>query len=128
MKKTAKDASGTMTVLKGIGEKASPVVDDVGAKVGPILGKMTTIMGNMEKTSQKLPQITDKVDGILDDTKNMTAGVAPKMKGMVETAEDLLQDTKETVKGIKGSWPVNRMVPKRDEMELVPLNSSGGGR
>lgn len=124
LKHTARDAAATMGAFKGIGEKAYPIVDNV----GPILGRMTTIMDDMEKTTKKLPQIADKVDSVLDDTKKMTAGVAPKMKGMADTAEDLLQDAKETLRGIKGSWPVNRMVPKKDEMELVPLDGSGRGR
>lgn len=135
MKQTTKEAAATMSTFKGIGEKAYPVVDnagrlvnDAGAKVGPILGRMTTIMGNIEKMTQKLPQIADKVETILNDTKKMTASIAPKMESMVETAEDVLQDTKETVRGIKGSWPVNRMVPRKDGMELLPLDGSGSGR
>lgn len=131
LKHTAKDAAATMSAFKGIGEKAYPIVDNAGrvvSEVGPILGRMTTIMDDMEKTTKKLPQIADKVDAVLDDTKKMTAGVAPKMKGMADTTEDLLQDAKETLRGIKGSWPVNRMVPKKDEMELVPLDGPGRGR
>lgn len=132
------DARETVAVVKTAGEKALPIVDNAGKIVGdlekrasPILGKMDSLISNLEKTSGQLPEITRKVDGILDDAKKITGTVSaegPKIKDMIGNSEALLRDTKETLEGVKGSWPVNRMVPKKEEFRLVPLNGAGRGK
>ena len=132
------DARETVMVVKTAGEKAIPIVDNTGKmvsdlekKASPILDKMDSLVSNLEKTSGQLPEITRKVDGILDDTKKITGTVSaegPKIKDMIGNSEALLRDTKETVEGVKGSWPVNRMVPRKEEFRLVPLNGGGKGK
>lgn len=132
------DARETVSVVKTAGEKAMPVVDnaskmvsDIEKKASPILDKMDAMVSNLERTSGKLPEITSKVEGILDDTKKITGTVSaqgPKIKDMIGNAEYLMRDTKETVEGVKGSWPVNRMVPNKEEFRLVPLPGTGKGR
>lgn len=132
------DARGTVSVVKTAGEKAIPIVDnasrmvsDIEKKTSPIIDKMDATVSNLEKTSGKLPEITGKVEGILDDTKKITGTVSaqgPKIKEMIVNAEDLMRDTKETVEGVKESWPVNRMVPTREEFRLLPLSGAGKGR
>lgn len=132
------EARETVAVVKSAGEKALPIVDNTGRMVGdlekrasPLLDRMDSLVSNLEKSSGKLPEIARKVDGILDDTKKITGNVSadgPKIRDMIGSADALLRDTKETVEGVKGSWPVNRMVPRKEEFRLVPLNGAGGGK
>lgn len=135
---TVKEATGTISVLKATAEKAAPVVDNAGMmmdkidrKLGPVLDNMTNTASDMEKSLQKLPQIAGKVDGILTETEKMTGllvSEGPRIKDMMGTSESLLRDSSETLKGIKDSWPVNRMVPKKEEFRLVPLDGAGKGK
>lgn len=112
-------------------ESARKAIGDVEQKVGPALERVTTVIENLEKASQRVPEIAEKVEGILGDAKKISGsleGIGPKIDSTVGTAEGVLKDTQETVKGIKSSWPVNLMVPKKEETKLVPLDGSGKGK
>jgi hypothetical protein len=47
---------------------------------------------------------------------------------MLDNAEDTLNDTKEIIKGAKDSWPINRMLPPKQGLKLVPLDGSEKGQ
>lgn len=129
------ELKGTAGALRESAEKTTPViehsdkmVENLNEKTGTLLDRLNSTSGELEKTSRKLPQLTDKVEGVLDDAKKITTSLsaeAPRIKEMLSNTEELLEDTKETVKGVKTSWPVNRMVPRNEEMRLVPLDGAG---
>jgi phospholipid/cholesterol/gamma-HCH transport system substrate-binding protein len=119
-----KDAKGTVkeaiSLFSNLGEKALPVVD-----------KFNDVAEDAEKASKKIPEIMDKVDKAMDDVKQFSDVLSKKsgdIKGMLENAEGTLNDTKEIIKGAKDTWPINTMVPPKEEMKLIPLDTSGKGQ
>lgn len=115
-KNTIHEATSVISQFGNIGEKAVPVVE-----------KLSNVAQDAEKASKKIPEVMEKADKIMDDVKNLSDVLSKKsgnIKDMLENAEDALNDTKEIIKGAKESWPINSMLPPKEEMKIVPLEGS----
>lgn len=79
-------------------------------------------------TLEKLDMIASKSIGVVEDTKKISGVLAAKdneLKLMIEDTEEVLNDTREIIKGLKETWPVNTMIRPKNENELIPLNHTG---
>ncbi len=79
-------------------------------------------------TLNKLDMIASKSVGVVDDTKKISSVLAAKdneLKLMIEDTEEVLSDTREIIKGLKETWPVNTLIRPKNENELIPLNNTG---
>ena len=79
-------------------------------------------------TLEKLDMIASKSIGVVDDTKQISGVLAAKnneLKLMIEDTEEVLSDTREIIKGLKETWPVNTLIRPKNENELIPLNNTG---
>lgn len=131
VKNTVKEGGG---LIKGIEDRAYPIIDNAGkivnsasAKMEPILDRMTGVAENLDKTSQRLPHIAEKLDAVLSDSKKVTGSLsneAPRIKDVMDSTQDIMKDTNETIKGVKTSWPVNKMVSKKPDQLFVPLDGA----
>ena len=116
-KNTLKEANSTINKFGNVGEKALPVMD-----------KLNAVVEGAEKTSKKIPEVMDKVDKVMNDVQQLSDVLSKKsgdIKNMLDNAEDTLNDTKEIIKGAKDSWPINRMLPPKEGLKLVPLDGAG---
>lgn len=116
-KNTVQEATSAFGKLGAVGDKAMPVID-----------KLNTVTEDAQKASRKLPGVLDKVDKVMDDVKQFSDVLSKKsgnIKDMLENAEGTLNDTREIIKGAKDTWPINNMVPPKEELKLVPLEGSG---
>ncbi|MBI5893658.1 MAG: MCE family protein [Deltaproteobacteria bacterium] len=131
LSKEMKQAVGKAQIIE---DKAMPMVDNAAKvmknieamteKIEPIIDKAKNIAMDIENVTGKLPQVLEKANKILDDIKkttNVIADKSPNIKDALNTADDMLQDTKEIVKGVKESWPVKNLIPEKEEIKLVPL-------
>lgn len=114
-----REAHSAFDKFGNIGEKAAPVID-----------KLNIVAEDTEKASKKIPEVMDKAIKIMDDVKGFSDVLSKKshgVKNMLEDTEEMLSDTKEIIRGAKDSWPINTMLPSREEFKLVPLDGSGKG-
>lgn len=114
-KGTVKEATDAFAKLGEVGDKAMPVID-----------KLNTVASDAETALKKMPEVIDKVGNIMDDVKQFSDVLSRKSHGikiMLEDTEDMLSNTKEIIKGAKESWPIDSMLPPKEELKLIPLEN-----
>ena len=114
-KGTVKEATAAFAKLGEVGDKALPVID-----------KLNTVASDAETASKKMPEVMDKVGNIMNDVKQFSDVLSRKSHGikiMLEDTEDMLSNTKEIIKGAKESWPIDSMLPPKEELKLIPLEN-----
>ncbi len=122
-----KDAKNTVSEATSAFREADSAfgkVGNIGEKAAPVIDKLNTVAEDAEKASKKIPEVMDKAIKIMDDVKGFSDVLSKKshgVKNMLEDTEEMLGDTKEIIKGAKDTWPINIMLPPREEFKLVPL-------
>lgn len=89
---------------------------------------LNELLVTSNNTLNKLDMIASKSIGVVDDTKKISGVLAAKdneLKLMIEDTEEVLSDTREIIKGLKETWPVNTLIRPKNENELIPLNNTG---
>ncbi|MBI3753620.1 MAG: MCE family protein [Deltaproteobacteria bacterium] len=131
--KTKADMDSVLKGAKGAVKEAASAVGklgSVGDKASPVLERLNRVAEDAEKASKKIPEVMDKANRIMDDVKEFSGVLSKKSQGvktMLEDTEEALGDTKEIIKGAKDTWPINTMLPPKEEMKLVPLDGSEKG-
>ena len=119
-----KETNSVIVKIDNISDNAAPVVD----KASAVMDKALNVTSDTEKAIKMIPEVIDKADKIMDDVKRLSDVLSEKshgIKNMLEDTEDVLNDTKEIIKGAKETWPINKMLPPKEELKLVPMEGSG---
>src|SRR4030065_214043 len=125
--KTKQNLDSVLREAKGTVREATDAfakLGDVGDKALPVIDKLNTVASDRETALKKMPEVMDKVGNIMDDVKQFSDVLSRKSHGikiMLEDTEDMLSNTKEIIKGAKESWPIDSMLPPKEELKLIPL-------
>ena len=118
------DKKGLMVV-----DRASHVVKNMGEvteDIKPVVNKLDNIVTKTEKATERLPEVTEKVEAIADNMKEITGILldeTPRITRILADTEDVLKESKSTIKGIRKSWPMRLILPPPEKPGLVPLDS-----
>jgi len=99
-------------------------VKDASVKLPEVMGKADKVLENVKEAAEGLPDVLEKTKEVMNDVKKATGIIAeegPRIREMLNATDNMLQDTREIVKGVKESWPVNRLIPEKEDIKLVPL-------
>ncbi len=110
-------------LLGSLNEDAMPMV----GKVDGLLDKALNIVSNVENLSKRLPAITEKTEETIENMRMLSeilAGEGTDLRGLIKDSADVLKDTKELLKGLKGTWPIRLMLPPKEGLRLLPLDGS----
>lgn len=95
--------------------------------IGPVLEKVDRSMATVE---QKLPQFLDKAFTTMDhldkasqNMEKITDKVLPKIPVLLDSTENTLQEADTVLNALKNTWPLKNHVPVPSEREFVPGDS-----
>ena len=94
------------TVLNHAGQvlgRADGVVLDVQTRLPLILDHTVSSMASLEATAREASAIAASVHGVVDEA-------APRLPGLLRNTDDLVRDSRDTLQGLKQSWPLNKMI------------------
>lgn len=84
-------------------ERADNVVLDVQSRLPLILDRTAGSIASLEETAREASAIAASVHGIVDEA-------APRLPGLIRNTDDLVRDSRNTLQGVKQSWPLNKMI------------------
>ncbi|MDD5300181.1 MAG: MlaD family protein [Gallionella sp.] len=109
------DAANTMA-------SASKAMNTLDTSLPRLIGKLDTSLHHVEGVTADAKAITAEVKAITTDVKTISSGLAAELPPAVSEGRETLQDTHEVVDAVKGSWPINKLLPPQEDHPL-PLDS-----
>lgn len=103
------------TLLEQAGER----LDQVGASLKTLDGKLPTLMLNADKTLEDIRAASANIKKITDES-------AEQVPGILRDGKAVAEDAREIVGGAKKAWPVRNFVTPQQET-LIPLDSHESG-
>jgi phospholipid/cholesterol/gamma-HCH transport system substrate-binding protein len=80
---------------------------------------------SLETLDKSIPKLMDKADATLDNVQSATSDIrkitnesAAEVPSLVRNTKSLVEDSKETLGGVKKSWLLNGLFPKPEEQQL----------
>lgn len=133
LKKTLRELKRATTALADTGEGFSDLTRRNKLKVESVItsasNAMATLDTSLPRLIEKLDTSLHHVEGVTADAKAITTRLAVDLppavsegRSAVSEGHETLQDTHEMVNAVKGSWPLNKLLPPQEERPL-PLDS-----
>lgn len=126
LKKTVRELKRATTALASAGEDVSDMTRN---NKKQIHSAITSASNSMSALDSSLPRLIGRLDtslqhveGVTADAKAITSKLAVDLPPAISEGRETLQDTHEMVNAVKGSWPINKLLPQQDEHSL-PLDS-----
>lgn len=126
LKKTLHELKRATTALADTGEGVSDLTrrnqQQIQSAITSASNAMSTLDTSLPRLIGKLDTSLHHVEGVAADAKAITTGLAVDLPPAVSEGRATLQDTHEMVNAVKGSWPINSLLPPQEDRPL-PLDS-----
>jgi hypothetical protein len=84
----------------------------------------------LDNVSTRLPVLLDRLEGTLSNTERISQEfrkaaeqAAPRVPPLLTSAEELIEDTDDVMKGMKKTWPLRNHIPQGNKRGIVPGDS-----
>ena len=112
----------TVNQFTKLGASSNQKLDGAFVKFDKALDSVNT---NLETLDKAIPKLVDKADKTLDNVQSATSDIkkitnesAGEIPSLVRNTNALVQDSQETLGGVKKSWLLNGLFPKPEEQTL----------
>lgn len=140
LKRTLQELKRATTALANTGEGVGDLMrhseQQIQSAITSASSAITSASNAMSTLDTSLPRLIEKLDtslhhveGVTADAKAITTRLAVDLppavsegRSAVSEGHETLQDTHEMVNAVKGSWPLNKLLPPQEERPL-PLDS-----
>lgn len=133
LKRTLQELKRATTALANTGEGVGDLMrhseQQIQSAITSASNAMSTLDTSLPRLIEKLDTSLHHVEGVTADAKAITTRLAVDLpptvsegRSAVSEGHETLQDTHEMVNAVKGSWPLNKLLPPQEERPL-PLDS-----
>lgn len=133
LKRTLQELKRATTALANTGEGVGDLMrhseQHIQSAITSASNAMSTLDTSLPRLIEKLDTSLHHVEGVTADAKAITTRLAVDLppavsegRSAVSEGHETLQDTHEMVNAVKGSWPLNKLLPPQEERPL-PLDS-----
>lgn len=102
------EANRSLQRLGGLVGQAEKSLDLINGRLPGLLGKTEAMLSNL--------------DGVLRDSRTISAAAAAELPTLLRGAPPLLEDSRDMVQGLRQSWPVRSLLPA-PAPTLLPIDS-----
>jgi phospholipid/cholesterol/gamma-HCH transport system substrate-binding protein len=117
--KNLNQASGsfreTFNQFSKLGASGNQKLDEAYGKLDKALDSVNSSLQVLDKA---IPKLVDNVQSATSDIKKITSESAAEIPSLVRNTNALVQDSQETLGGVKKSWLLNGLFPKSEEQTL----------
>jgi len=104
---------------KRVGE-IEPALQDAGAVMARLDGELPRLIESLDRILSNLSDISGEMRTLLE-------GSSGQISGVIDTAEDVLENSREISEAVKGIWPIRTKLPGKTPVMAPPDGFEGGG-
>lgn len=112
----------TVNQFTKLGASSNQKLDGAYEKLDKALDRANS---SLEALDKAIPKLADKAGATLDNVQSATADIkkitnesAVEVPSLVRNTNALVEDSKETLNGVKRAWPLNGLFPRPEEQQL----------
>ncbi|MFN0183218.1 MAG: MlaD family protein [Aquabacterium sp.] len=103
-------------------QQVGALVAQAERSLGSVNARLPELLGQTDRLLGQVSGVVSQLDGVLKDTRVISSAAARDLPPLLKGAPQLVDESRDLLKGLGGSWPLRLLLPPPPEL-LLPMES-----